>query len=297
MANENNGILYLRRKDVEQARQDIDVVAVIREVFKMHSLKQTILPEEAYLSWTNDQGEMARSLNMPGYIGGSIRIAGTKFINANICNPGRGVPRANAVTLLYDDTSARIICIMEGAYLSSLRTAAVTALAVDLLQGPPIHCLAVIGAGVLARAHIDLLLKTLPELQQIRIFDINHERIATLQQELAPALQMHNVTLQEVASAQEAICYAQVIVPVTTVTMGYIHFDWLAPGSILVNVSLDDPLPEVVMKATTVIVDDWNLVRSDQRRLIGRMYREGKVLGPDEYGEALRHSSDASIWS
>ena len=48
------------------------------------------------------------------------------------------------------------------------------------------------------------------------------------------------------------------------------------------NVSLDDPLPEVVFQADRIIVDDWKLVKSDTRRLIGRMYREGQVVGPDE---------------
>jgi N-[(2S)-2-amino-2-carboxyethyl]-L-glutamate dehydrogenase len=56
----------------------------------------------------------------------------------------------------------------------------------------------------------------------------------------------------------------------------------LQPGAILVNISLDDPLPEVVFQAEKVIVDDWPLVRSDPRRLLGRMYRAGQICGPDE---------------
>ena len=73
--------------------------------------------------------------------------------------------------------------------------------------------------------------------------------------------------------------------PATTTTTGYIEFDWLEPGSILVNISLDDPLPEVVFKADKVVVDDWNLVKNDPRRLIGRMYRAGQILGPDDSAE------------
>ncbi len=33
------------------------------------------------------------------------------------------------------------------------------------------------------------------------------------------------------------------------------------------------------------MVDDWNLVKNDSRRLIGRMYREGRVIGPDDPGK------------
>src|SRR5581483_10022932 len=131
-------LLYLCQKDVERACQIIDSVAVIREVFHMHNAGQTILPDEAHLAWTNDQGESVRSLNMPGYVGGSLMIAGTKIINGNISNSRRGLPRASGLTLLYDKTSVRIVCIMEGAYLSSLRTASVTALAAGVLKGAEI---------------------------------------------------------------------------------------------------------------------------------------------------------------
>jgi ornithine cyclodeaminase/alanine dehydrogenase-like protein (mu-crystallin family) len=79
------------------------------------------------------------------------------------------------------------------------------------------------------------------------------------------------------------------IVPVTITTTGYIRFDWLQPGSILVNISLDDPLPEIVLQADKVIVDDWNLVKNDTRRLLGLMYRAGQIIGPNEPVDSARN--------
>ena len=280
-----DGILYLSRNDVENACNTIDPVAVIREVFKLHASGQVILPDEAYLSWTNDHDEPVRSLNMPAIIDGSINSAGTKIINGNIANPSRGLPRASGLTLLFDKTSVRINCIMEGAYISSLRTASVTLLSAELFKGREIENVAVLGAGVLAQAHIELLVKRLPHLHSIFIFDLDSKRIATLKTALAPLLQSHEIELQEMSSAETAIRKAQLIVPATTTTTGYIEYDWLEPGSILVNISLDDPLPEVVFKADKVVVDDWNLVKNDPRRLIGRMYRAGQILGPDDSAE------------
>ena len=277
-----NHIFYLCRKEVEQACAEIDSVAIIREVIGLHGSKQTVLPDEAYLGWTNNKGEQVRSLNMPAYIGGSFNMAGTKIINGNIDNSKRGLPRASGVTLLYDDTSVRILCVMEGAYLSSLRTACITALSADLLAGQQLQCIAIIGAGALALAHIDLLVKRLPHLQQIQLFDIDKERIQHLQEQRAGFLRENGVVLRIGASVKEAISSAQLVIPVTTTTVGYIPFSWLQPGALLVNVSLDDPLPEVVFKANKVIVDDWNLVKSDTKRLLGRMYRQGQIRGPHD---------------
>lgn len=275
-------ILYLRREHVEQACARIDGIAVMRNVFALHGDGKTILPDEAYLSWTNLEGESVRSLNMPAYIDGDFPYAGTKIINGNIANPRRGLPRASGVTLLYNSITARIICILEAAYLSSLRTACVSALSVDLVKGHEITTAAIIGAGVLAQAHICTLAQSLKKLKTIYIYDIDPQRIALLQKDLNTQPEISHLTLRPATTAEKAIREAQLIIPTTTTTTGYIQASWLQPGSILVNVSLDDPLPEVVLQAEKVIVDDWSLVKNDSHRLLGRMYRAGQICGPDD---------------
>ncbi len=275
-------ILYLNRREVIQICENIDVVDVIREAFVLHGSGQTVLPDEAYLGWTTELGETVRSLSLPGYLGGSLNSAGTKIINGNIANPSRGLPRASGLTMIYDSVSVRVNCVMESAYISSMRTAGVTALSAELFKGREIERIALIGAGVLAQAHIELLAKTLPHLRTIRIYDISSERVAELKANVDPVLKARGIEWQEAASAEEAIRATQLIVPVTTTTTGYIQYDWLQPGAILVNISLDDALPEVVLRADRVIVDDWKLVKDDPRRLIGRMYRAGQIIGPDE---------------
>lgn len=275
-------ILYLCQDDVRQACAEIDGVSLMREVFLLHTHNQTVLPDEAYLSWENDRHELVRSLNMPGYLGGTLHMAGTKIINSNIHNPDRGLPRASGLTLLFDDTSVRVKCIMDSAYLSSLRTASVTALAIKVLEGATITCACVIGLGVLARAHIELMLNVLPQLRDIYVYDLNAEKVYAMRDEFAVTLAKRSITLHIASSAEEAIRPAQLIVCTTTVTRGYIPYQWLRPGAFFANVSLDDPLPDVVFKADRVVVDDWHLVKCDTRRLLGRMYHSGQLVGPDD---------------
>lgn len=290
MKSQDEFILYLSRQDVEKLCQQIDSTAVIREVFRLHALGQTQLPDEAYMGWANAEGEQVRSLNMPGYVGGAFQMAGTKIINGNPANPSRGLPRASGVTLLYDKTSVRVLTIMESAYISSLRTASVTMLSIDLLKGRDITSAAIIGAGVLAQAHIELLVKRVPSLQEIRLYDIEKARVDALVTQLASLLSEHSVKIRAISSDEEAIRHAQLVVPVTTTTVGYIPFEWIEPGALLVNISLDDFLPDVVLKADKVIVDDWKLVSDDPRRLLGKMYRQGQVTGPnDEATPGTRH--------
>src|ERR1700739_3568011 len=136
-------MLYLGREDVGEICNELDAVALIAEVFRLKAAGEIILPDEAYLSWKNRHGEPVRSLNMPAYVGGKFSAAGTKLINSNPANPKRGVPRASGLTLLFDEENVRVTCVMEGAYISALRTAAVSTLSVSLLGSAPIHSAAV----------------------------------------------------------------------------------------------------------------------------------------------------------
>jgi N-[(2S)-2-amino-2-carboxyethyl]-L-glutamate dehydrogenase len=278
-------LLYLPGDDVREICQSIDSVALIRDALYQHGSGNTILPDEAYLLWSTAQNDTVRSLSMPAYLGGTFNAVGTKIINSNLRNPARGLPRASGVTVLFDPSTGEVISIMEGAHISAMRTASVSFLSVGLLTGRPIRDMAVIGAGVIGATHVELGVKRLPSLERIILFDINQSRADELARELQVSVKK-TIRVEVVDSALKAIRAADVIIPATTVTGGYIPYDWLRPGAIVVNVSLDDLLPDAILKADLLFVDDWNLVRADSRRLLGRMYREGLVVGPKEHPKA-----------
>jgi ornithine cyclodeaminase len=303
-----DGLLYITSQEIRETCAAIDPVEVVRRALADHASGATTLPDESYLSWSpgggaasgngssgngngssGDAPPTARSLGMPGMLGRSRPVVGTKVINANPANPKLGIPRASGLTVLFDYETARPVCVMEAAHISALRTASVTALAVDLLCSGPLTTVAVIGAGAQADAHLGLILSRLPDLERIALFDTNPDRAGALLRRHQEPARERGVSLETATSARSAILDTELVVTVTTVTSGYIPFEWLRPGATLVSVSLDDPLPDVVAKADIVVVDDWPLIRSDTRRLLGRLYREGLVCGPEEEpGEGCR---------
>jgi ornithine cyclodeaminase/alanine dehydrogenase-like protein (mu-crystallin family) len=280
MSFEENSLLYLRRCDVQEIAKAMDPVAVLREVFRSHASGHAQVPEEAYLRWS-DGNEQIRSLAMPGYVGGAFQAAGVKIINSNPANPERGIPRADGLTVIHESRSGRIVCVMEGAFLSGLRTAAVTMLAAELLAPADLSTVAILGAGFLAQSHIDLIPRYLRGVKRILVYDIRPERASVLQERNMACLAAANVTISVVASAEPAIREADLVIPVTTTTTGYIPYEWLKPGCLVVNVSLDDVEAEVALRADLLVVDDWNLVKHDQHRLLGRMFRAGQITGPN----------------
>ncbi|HEU4392011.1 MAG TPA: hypothetical protein VFR04_00090 [Solirubrobacterales bacterium] len=281
-------LLYLSAEDVAAVMRELDPVALMRQVLSLHAEGETVLPPEAYLSWTPPGGGSARSLGMPGQIGGRFNAVGTKIINANVDNPGRGLPRASGLTILFDPVTARPACAMHAALISATRTAAISTAAAEQLRPSTGTTAALIGVGTIGRVHLDLIESHLPELTEIAIYDDDRERGRGLLGNGRTA------GLSLAASAEEAVRGASVVVTTTTTTTGYIPYEWLSPGAVLVHVSLDDALPDVVEKADLVLVDDWELVRDDPRRLLGRLYRAGKLHGPGEANGDGR-AVDASI--
>ncbi len=93
--------------------------------------------------------------------------------------------------------------------------------------------------------------------------------------------EVHGIAMERPLTAERAIRDADLVVAVTTTTTSYIEYAWLSRGSMVVNVSLDDFTPEVMLRSARLVVDDSALTCADRKRLLGRMYREGLIAGPD----------------
>ncbi|GAB1818962.1 ornithine cyclodeaminase family protein [Herbidospora sp. RD11066] len=263
---------YLPRATVIECCAEIDLPAVVEDALVRHGSGQTILPEEAYLGWQTGKGDPARALAMPGALrDGDTLTLGLKTINASLGNPALGLARSQGLLMMFDPDIAWPRTIMESAYLSAMRTAAVTAVSARLLGRPGLSSAAVVGCGTLAKAHLALL-----PVDNVVLYDLDQARANALADAVADDLDV-----SVAADAESCVRDRDLVITVTTVTEGWLPMAWLSPGALVAHVSLDDVLPDVVTGADLVVVDDWDLVSQDPRRLLGRMYRSGELLAPD----------------
>ncbi|HEY0637767.1 MAG TPA: ornithine cyclodeaminase [Pseudonocardiaceae bacterium] len=288
-------LTYLSREDVVRCVAELDPVELVADALRRHSAGGTLLPDEAYLGWQTPDGAAARSLAMPGGIHYDDHLAlGTKIINGSLGNSARGLARSQGLLLMHDPEVAWPRVVMESAFVSSLRTAAVSAVAAVHLGSPDLTRLAVIGCGTLAKVHLVVLADALPQLTEIVLFDTDPRRAEAMAQAARDGDETGRLKVSVAAGARECVAGAHLVVTTTTVTEGYLPYEWLTPGALVAHVSLDDVLPDVVHRAGVVLVDDWNLVAHDHRRLLGRMYREGTLRAPGgEYHPDAPRDRDA----
>jgi N-[(2S)-2-amino-2-carboxyethyl]-L-glutamate dehydrogenase len=284
-------LLYLNSSDIAKVCAGIDPLRCVAEALRQHAEGTARVGDEGVLRWSPVEGQSARTLNMPGLLAAPA-VVGTKIINANTGNPDNGLPRADGLTLLFDPSTARPSAILQAAEISALRTAAVSTLAALHLQnGPPI-ALALLGAGKIAETHAILMAKHL-EIDSVLIYD----RISERGQALAKKLRAMDSSFRRIviAEAEYAVSKANVVVAATTTTTAYVPYDWIARGTTVINVSLDDIDADAYIKSDLLYVDDWQLITADTQRLLGRLAREGKVSGPGDSAPANGRSVTGTI--
>ncbi|MDX3229599.1 ornithine cyclodeaminase [Streptomyces sp. ME19-01-6] len=272
-------VLVLDRTQVRRCAARIDPVAVTEEVLRRHARAEVMLPAEGYMAWRNSEGAYSRSIAMLGALTGSDPVYGLKLINASVGNPSKGMERAGGISLLFDPETARPRLLAEAGYLSALRTAAYTVASLRRLGPESFDAVSVIGCGTLARAHLELIGRYLPQVTRVHAFDTDARRgagFARWAAERGPAMRVESAP-----SARACVAASRVVITLTVSDKPYAEIDWFRPGSFVAHVSLDDLCEDVFAGAERLYVDDVQLIAENPRRILGRLLQEGAILPGD----------------
>ena len=119
-------------------------IALMREAFTALSEGRATVPVRLTVQAPEYNG---RALFMPVYLPHTEQI-GLKVVTVHPDNPARGLPFIHALVIVTDAATGRPVAVMEGEYLTALRTGAGSGLATDLLARPDAEVAAIFGAGV-----------------------------------------------------------------------------------------------------------------------------------------------------
>jgi ornithine cyclodeaminase len=282
----------LDRAQVRTCLAAVDVPEVVADTLVRHARGGTVLPAEAYLPWTNSVGAYTRSVAMLGAVRGTDGtpspddLYGLKLINAAVSNPARGMERAGGLSFLFDQETGRPRLMAEAGLLSAARTAGYTVVSLRHLGPPRWESVSLLGAGTLARAHVDALARHFPGLVEIVCHDLDGAAATAFGKWVGN--RHPELAVRIVDSAGEAVRGATVVVTVTTSARPYIPLEWLAPGAFVAHVSLDDLSREALLGAEAVYVDDVELVADNPRRVLGQLMCEGAIAAPGAPGTGPR---------
>lgn len=234
----------------------------VRDVFEKHHNGLYVQPPKTYLHTGSNTYD--RAIALPAYIKGDDPIVGLKWIGSHSENVGRGIQRASAVIILNDPQTMAPETIVEGSSISTMRTFAMTLLALDkFLQDDA--TVGVIGMGKLGRMHSQFLGNLYPNISEVCCYSATAGFDDCL----------HHPKVHKADSLPDLLDRSDVIVTTSMAKIPYIFNDDVNKKTyLIVNISLMDFGLDVITASDHVIVDDWQ-----QNMKAEKVFREGVLNG------------------
>ncbi len=199
----------LDEAQVQERLQMKDLIGVMRDAMRDLSLGRVVQPLRTVLPVSEHGGFLGA---MPAY-GDALGAKLVTFFPNN-----EGIPTHHAVILLFRPETGEPLAILDGRLITEMRTAAVSAVATDLLARSEVQTLAILGSGVQARSHLEAL-QIVRRCREVRVWSPRHG---------ARFAQEHGIIAA--ASPEEAVRGADVIVVATSATTPVLQGAWLEPG-------------------------------------------------------------------
>ena len=242
--------MLLSEKDVRAVLTMDDLIAAMETALDQFSAGAVRQPLRNIV----DAGNGAFYGVMPAFIARPAAL-GTKLVSVYHSNAERQLPSHLATIVLQDPETGALRPVMDGRYITEARTAAVSAASTKHLARPDARVLAVLGAGVQARSHLDALTRVRP-FDEIRVWGRHTGRVTTLLND-APAHARARLVAAE--SAEAAATGADVIVLVTASREPVLKREWVRDGAHICAVGACRPdqreMDTALVRAARVFVD------------------------------------------
>jgi len=190
---------------------------------------------------------------MPAYVDW-LKVAGLKWAGGFWNNWRVGLPSISAVVLLIDPYNGMFKAIMEGATITSLRTAAQTAIGIKYLAHKGASSVGIYGAGTQGRYHIYVLSKLYPNMK-FKVYDVRKESVKRSFELLERKFKV-KADIDVCKEPKECTTDVDVVVTLTTAQEPFIKSEWVKKGHLIAALgSYQEVYDEVIKMANKIVVD------------------------------------------
>lgn len=248
--------MTLRVFDEAEIKQAVTLpqsIEAMESAFAIYSRKEATVPPVMHLDIPERHGEIHMKC---GHIHHSPYFV-LKVAAGFYDNKLRGLPVSSGMMLLFDaQTGYPIAALVDGCYLTELRTAAAGAVAAKFLALQHIDQVAIIGAGSQGRFQVQAL-ACVRNFLRVRVYDHHRENtdryIAEMKHKVAAELIPAN-------TVEDAVRGSQIVITATTSRKPLVQAIWVQQGAHITAMGSDDPTKqeldvEVLKRADVVVAD------------------------------------------
>lgn len=269
-------MLLLQREDIERVFSMKDAIEADKEAFALASAQKAVMPLRTTLSATD-----STFLFMPSYAE-ELKYGALKTVNVFPGNAEKGIPVTQGLITLMDGETGAFAAVLDGTYVTALRTGASAGAAFDLFARKDASVGALIGTGGQAQAQLEAMICN-RNLKEVRVFSRREEKRIAFAKRMNDLYGSGSLCIIPVPSADEAVTGADVIAAATTSTTPVIKGDCVKAGAVVCGVGSYTPhMVELdvtlLKKAASIYVDSKEAVWAEA----------GDFLIPEKTGEFSR---------
>ncbi len=273
-----NQILWLNRKEVESLLDMKGTLKVVEEAFRQHGLKKVQMPPKLYLYFKKHNGDLR---TMPAYLE-EQDITGVKIVNVHPDNPKKGLPTVMALVILNSTETGAPIAVMDGTYLTDMRTGAGGGVAVKYLARKNSKTVGFVGTGNQARTQL-LAINEIIDIEEVKATSTSEKHALAFKEEMEKRIKCE---ISPKKSIRE-VCDCDILVTTTPSREPVVMNEWIAEGTHINAIGADAPgkeeLDPKILKRSKIVVDD--LPQASHSGEVNVPLAKGALAEKDIFGE------------
>jgi ornithine cyclodeaminase/alanine dehydrogenase-like protein (mu-crystallin family) len=243
---------HIAKLDMQMAK----VIEIVEQGLAEHGRRQVENPPKPGIHATSNSFIHA----MPAYFK-KLDIGGLKWVSGYPDNRAKGLPSIMGLVILNDMETGAPVCMMDGTWITAVRTAAVSAVTAKYCARQDSKVLGVVGAGVQGYYNLLAIKEVLPGLEKVKITDIKREAAEKYKAELSSKAGVDIIVCDEVGEVAQG---SDIIVTATQrLSKPIIKNEWFEPGCLGLGLEASRAWEgDAILGADKFVTDDWGQTQS-----------------------------------
>ena len=247
--------ILLNQSQVKELTTMKEIIENVETAYKFHAERKVQMPPKEYIFYKKFRGDLRI---MPCFVRG-LNESGVKNVNVHPDNPRKhGLPTVMAMIELVDPTTGFPVSVMDGTWITDMRTGAAAGVATKYLARDNSEVLGLVGAGVQAATGLEAIMEVM-DIKEVRVSCRTCETRDIFAQK---ASEKYGIPVKAVDTIKEAVQGADVLLTTTPAREPVVKSKWVSPGTHINAMGADAPgkqeLDSHILQKSKIIIDCWD---------------------------------------
>jgi len=255
-----------------------EAIPAIEDVFREQGLGKTQMPPKIYLHLEKYAGDFRA---MPAYAEKLDKCV-LKWVNVHPDNKKTGLPTVMAIIILSDPKNGFPLCVMDGTFVTNLRTGAAGAVAAKYLARKDSKIVGMVGCGEQAKTQAEGL-GLFFDIKEIKLWSKDDFSVKSFMNNVKAG--KAKITICK--NAESCVSDSDIVVTTTPSRKPIVKYRWLKKGCHINAIGADskgkEELEPLILKKAKVVVD--SIIQASHSGEINVPFAKGLITKKDIYAE------------